>query len=158
MSHKRYMSYRFLIYSAYEHPRCSGMGKAQRLFSTRKHLISTQTAVQHYTDVIMGEAVFQITSLTIVYSIVYSGADQRKHQSSASLALVRGIHRRPVNFPHKWPETRKMFPFNDVIMKKKQSLHFKPLLPTLHSCYHGGLWCGKAMIQGIGTRGFDLVC
>ena len=35
----------------------------------------------------------QITSLAVVYSIVYSGADQRKHQSSASLAFVRGIHR-----------------------------------------------------------------
>ena len=54
--------------------------------------------------------------IAIVYSTVYSGADQRKHQSSASLAFVRGIHRRPVNFPHKWPVTRKMFPFDDVIM------------------------------------------
>ena len=35
---------------------------------------------------------FQITSLTIVYLTVYSGADQRKHQSSASLAFVMGIH------------------------------------------------------------------
>ena len=58
----------------------------------------------------------QITSLTIVYSTVYSGADQRKHQSSGSLAFVRGIHRGPVNSPHKWPVTRKMFPFDDVIM------------------------------------------
>ena len=49
----------------------------------------------------------QITSLTIVYSIVYSHADQRKHQSSASLAFVRGIHRGLVNSPHKWPVTRK---------------------------------------------------
>ena len=40
----------------------------------------------------------------------------RKHQSSASLAFVREIHRGPVNFPHKWPVTRKMFPFDDVIM------------------------------------------
>ena len=59
----------------------------------------------------------QITSLTIVYSTVYSDSDQRKHQSSASLAFVRGIHRGPVNSPHKWPVTRKMFPFDDVIMK-----------------------------------------
>ena len=58
----------------------------------------------------------QITCLTIVYSTVYSGADQRKHQSSASLAFVRGINRRAVNSPHKWPVTRKMFPFDDVIM------------------------------------------
>ena len=47
----------------------------------------------HYDDVIMGGMVSQITSLTIVYSIVYSSTDQRKHQSSASLAFVWGIHR-----------------------------------------------------------------
>ena len=43
----------------------------------------------HYSDAIMGAMAFQITSLTIVYSTVYSDADQRKHQSSASLAFVR---------------------------------------------------------------------
>ena len=64
----------------------------------------------------MGEIASQITSLTIVYSTVYSDADQRKHQSSSSLAFVREIHRGPVNSPHKWPVTRKMFPFDDVIM------------------------------------------
>ena len=64
----------------------------------------------------MGPIASQITSLTIVYSTVYSDADQRKHQSSASLAFVRGIHRGPVNSPHKGPVTRKMFPFDDVIM------------------------------------------
>ena len=69
----------------------------------------------HYCDVIIGKIASQITSITIVYSAVYSGTDQRKHQSSASLAFVRGIHRRPVNSPHKWPVTRKMFPFDDVI-------------------------------------------
>ena len=57
-----------------------------------------------------------ITSITSVYSTVYSGADQRKYQSSASLAFVRGIHRGPVNYPHKGPVTQKMFPFDDVIM------------------------------------------
>ena len=65
----------------------------------------------------MDEIASQITSLTIVYSAVYLDADQRKHQSSASLAFVRGIHRGPVNSPHKWPVTRKMFPFDDVIIK-----------------------------------------
>ena len=72
------------------------------------------TSSQHYGDVIMGAMASQITSLTIVYSTVYSDADQRKHQSSASLAFVWGIHRGPVNSPHKWPVTRKMFPFDDV--------------------------------------------
>ena len=70
----------------------------------------------HYDDVIMGTIASQITSLTIVYSTVYSGADQSKHQSTASLAFVWGIDRGPVNSPHKWPVTRKMFPFDDVIM------------------------------------------
>ena len=69
----------------------------------------------------MGAIASQITSLTIVYSIVYSDADQRKHQSTASLAFVRGIHRDPVNFPHKWPVTRKMFPLDDVIMSEMTS-------------------------------------
>ena len=60
----------------------------------------------------------QITSLTIVYSTVYSGADQRKHRSFASLAFVRGIYPSPVNSPHNGPVSRKMFPFDDVIMQR----------------------------------------
>ena len=71
----------------------------------------------HYGDVIMGAIASQITSLIIVYSTVYSDADLRKHQSSASLGFVWGIHRGPVNSPHKWPVMRKMFLFNDVIMR-----------------------------------------
>ena len=58
----------------------------------------------------------QITRLSVVYSTVYLGADQRKHQSSAPLAFVWGIHRGPVNSPPKGPATLKMFPFDDVIM------------------------------------------
>ena len=65
----------------------------------------------------MGTIVSQITSLTID-STVYSDADQRKHQSSSSLAFVRGIHRDRWIPPHKWPVTWKMFPFDDVIMKQ----------------------------------------
>ena len=75
-----------------------------------------KTNYNHYDDAIMGTVASQITCLTTVYSTVYSGADQRKHQSTTSLAFVRGIHRGPVNSPHKWPVTRKMFPFDDVIM------------------------------------------
>ena len=71
---------------------------------------------QHYNGVIMGAIASQIPSPTIVFSTAYLDTDQRKHQSSASLAFVRGIHRRPMNSPHKWPVTRKMFPFDDVIM------------------------------------------
>ena len=59
------------------------------------------------------------------YSNVYYnwGADQRKHQSSASLAFVRGIHRSPVNSPYKGPVTRKMFPFDDIIMYRAIIFH-----------------------------------
>ena len=63
----------------------------------------------NYNDVIFGAMESQIISLTIVYLTVYSGAYQRRHQSSASLAFVRGMHRWPVNSPHKWRVTRKCF-------------------------------------------------
>ena len=89
-------------------------------YPTRSRICNSHSAVEayHYDDVIMSAIASQITSLTIVYSIVYSDADQRKHQSSASLAFVWGIHRGPVNSPHKWPVTQKMFPFDDVIVCK----------------------------------------
>ena len=70
----------------------------------------------HYCGVIMSAMASQITSVSSVYSAAGSGADQRKHQSSVSLAFVWGIHRWPVNSSHKGPVTRKMFPFDDVIM------------------------------------------
>ena len=78
--------------------------------------ICLENCARAYTDVIMGAMASKITSLTIVYSTVYSGADKRKQQSSASLAFVWGSHRRPVKSPHKWLVTRKMLPFDDVIM------------------------------------------
>ena len=64
----------------------------------------------------MGAIASQVTSRTIVYSTIYSGADQRKHQSLASLAFVRGIHQWPVNARTIGPVMRKMFPFDVVIM------------------------------------------
>ena len=70
----------------------------------------------HYCDIIMGAMASQVTSLMIVYSAVYLGADQRKHQSSASLAFVRGIPWWPVNSLHKWPVMRKMFPLENLIL------------------------------------------
>ena len=57
------------------------------LFKAAKTSISEDTFV-HYNGVIMGAIASQIISPTIVYSIVYSDADQRKQQSSASLAFV----------------------------------------------------------------------
>ena len=86
----------------------------------------------------MGTMASQITSLTIVYSTVYSAANQRKHQSSASLAFVWGIHRGPVNSPHKGPVTRKMFPFDDVIMSssiKQISKYSLKMLKSDRSLY-----------------------
>ena len=79
-------------------------------------MVLNRRQIVNYDDVTMGAMPPQITSLTIVYSRVYSGTVQRKHQCSASLAFVRGIHRGPVISPHKWPATRKIFPFDDVIM------------------------------------------
>ena len=83
-------------------------------FSTMCKPRNGLTTGMHYSDVIMSTMASQITSLTIVYSTVYSGTDQRKYQSSASLAFVRGIHRGPLNSPHKESVTRKMLPFDDV--------------------------------------------
>ena len=85
----------------------------------------------HYNDVIMNAMASQITGVSIVWSNVGSDADQRKRQSSASLAFVWGIHRWPVNSPHKGPVTRKMFSFDDVIMGKviiKLCLHHTRML------------------------------
>ena len=65
-----------------------------------------------------------IISLKFVYSTIYSGADQGKHQSSASLAFVREIHQWPMNYPHKGQVARKMFPFDDVIMLMQLCLYW----------------------------------
>ena len=75
----------------------------------------TRYIKEHYNYVIISAMASQITSPTIVYSTVYPGADQRKHQTS--LAFLMGIHQWPVNSPHKGPVARKMLPFGDVIMK-----------------------------------------
>ena len=79
-------------------------------------ILSNYLIRNHYNDVRMIVVASQITSVFIVCSNVGSDADRRKHQSFASLAFVRGISRWPVNSPHKWPVTLKMFPFDDVIM------------------------------------------
>ena len=70
--------------------------------------------------------------ICIVCSAVCSGADQRKHQSSTSLAFVRGIHRWPVDSPHKGSVTRKIFPFDDVIMYQAQSQQSANYWDILH--------------------------
>ena len=102
--------------------------------SQPKHLL--EHGIGHYDGVRIGEIGSQITNLTIVYSTVYSGTDQSKHQSWASLAFVWEIHRRPVNSPHKWPVTRKMFPFDDVFMS---------LLMVSQCCVRS--WFGQQAIE-----------
>ena len=89
--------------------------------------------LSRYSDVIMSTMAFQITSLTIVYTNVHSGADQRKYQSIASLAFVRGIHRWPVNYPHKGPVTRKMFPFDDAIISYRSWIFPPASHITIHN-------------------------
>ena len=87
--------YKYLPHSDWGHSRC------------RRAVDSSS-----YNDVTVKATLSQITSLMIVSSSVYSGADQRKHQSSASLAFVWGIH----GSPDKGSVTRKMFPYDDFIM------------------------------------------
>ena len=79
----------------------------------------------HYTDVIMSAMASKITSFKIVYSNVYLDADKRKHQSFTSLAFRGVVHRSPVNSLQKGPVTRKMFPFDDVIMQRPKGCEFK---------------------------------
>ena len=88
---------------------------------------------QHYSDVIMSAMASPITGVSIVYWIVCSGTDQGKHQSSVSLAFVRGIHWSLVNSLHKGPGAWKMFPFDDVIMGAQISNHTIDLVQSEHS-------------------------
>ena len=93
----------------------------------------------HYSDVIMSTMASQITGVATVCSNVCSGADQRKHQSSASLAFVRGIHRWQVNSPLKGPVTRNMFPFDDDIMLlSKMRCNDRP-------CRHKPMWMNSGL-------------
>ena len=122
---REYICYIYHCFIIYFHSRYWYDWLLIHVYNNTKYISVKNIWFWHYYDVIMGAIASQITSLTIVYSIVYSDADKRKHQSSASLAFVRGIHRRPVNSPHKWPVTRKVFPFDDVIM-----IHFLNTVPT----------------------------
>ena len=97
----------------------------------------TEACCYHYVDAIMSAMASQITSLTIVYSTVHSSAE-RKHQSSASLAYVKGIHRWPMNSQHKGPVKRKMFPCDDVIM-----------ISDFRDQVHTNFTCGKVVVQRV---------
>ena len=94
-----------------------GMQKAFSCHDVIINMVTLQTeAVEHFPDS-KHLNVNQISvTESLVYSTIYSSIDQRKHQSSTSLVFVRGIHRWPVNSPHKWQVMWKMFPFDDIIM------------------------------------------
>ena len=123
----------------------------------------------HYIDVIMTTVASQITSLAVVYSIVYSGTDERKHQSSASLALVRGIHRdrwiprkrasNTENVPIWWRHHGKVWSvYNEDIEEKWSHYNGTGLYIDLISFffivgrfypYHSGLRTGTDIIKKI---------
>ena len=113
----------------------------------------------HYCDVIMTTMVSRFTSLTVVYSIVYWDAYQRKHQSSALLAFVWGIHQWLVNSPHKGPVTRKMIPFDDVIMltvmmpiRLSKCRVIRPFQHTM-ARLRDFMWFGRKISYCVVTRG-----
>ena len=91
---------------------------------------------EHYRDVIKTAMAFQVTCVSIVYSDVCSGANQRKHQSCASLVFVRGIQWWPMDYPQKGRVTRKIFPFDDVIMETRTCLSCMVITTTAGSPLH----------------------
>ena len=108
------------------------------IFFSREVSNRCRLAGFHYSDVIMSTMASQPTDISIVYSTVCSGIDQRKHQSSASLAFVRESHWWLVNSLHKGPVMRKMFPFDDVIMNRRK-------LIGLYSDVIWMWWCLKSL-------------
>ena len=118
----------------------------------------------HYIDTIMSSMASQIPSLAMVYSTVYLGADQRKHQISTSLAFVRGINWWPVNSLHKGPVTCKMFPSDDIIMNTHMlvihlfqflSIYFF-LSISVFECIHE-YWCIESMFSNWEYDGWALL-
>ena len=109
----------------------------------------------HCADVIMDATASQTTGLIIVYST--SGEDPGKHQSSASLAFVRGIHRGPVNSPHKWPVTRKMFPFDVVIMNYRYPCYRNFARRTLKGSRESGVFRTIALPIVSWIRAYNVV-
>ena len=103
------------------------MGKIKHESTWKLLCNHNKTNHNHYSDVIMSAMAPHFTGVSIAYSSVCSGADQRKHKSSASLAFMRReFHRWPVNSPHKGPVTRKLVPFDDVIMTKLCAYFMEP--------------------------------
>ena len=110
------------------------------------YMILFHYAYLHYSGVIMSAMVFQITGVLIVCSTVCSGADKRKHQSSASVAFVGRIHRWTVTggFPPQRASNAENISFDDVIMickmhypiHAKRSWHGPILMRLIQPCIH----------------------
>ena len=123
-----------------------------------------RTLIYHYSDFIMSAIASPFSSITIVYSTIYSGPNERKHQSFASLTFVRGIHRWPVISLQKWPVTRIMFPFDDVIkmlrvrssVPRLQTLNLVGVLPLagiVHATFmHVISFCELLMTLNISSK------
>ena len=122
-----------------------GLSDGSYHVTTHYGLVWTVGVLTHYNDVIMGAITSQITSL-----------NQRKHQSSASLAFVRWIHRGPVNSPHKWPVTRKFFPFDDVIMSFPEAIG-SPLLNRNDRQFACRLGCAKTPWNSLTSTDWKLM-
>ena len=127
---------------------CLGICRSSWYIFFKKSFGYQQLQKNHYSDVIMGATASRITSVWIVYFTICSDAAQRKHRSSVSLAFVWGIRRWPVNSPHKGSVTRKMFPFDDVIMTN--------IFCRLHCIIQNVRWylarsCGSSEVQTVIT-------
>ena len=126
----------------------------QRKFKNWNHFIEyliiqpQRDSTEHYRDVIMSTMASQITDNSIVCSTFCSGANQRKHQSSASLTFVRGIHRWPVVSNHKESGTRKMFPCDDVIMINSSYMRIN----RNRYCHHLLNWVMHTCFSGLGNH------
>ena len=112
---------------------------------------------RHYNRVIMGTIASQITSFTIVYSIVYSDLFRCRSKKTSKLRLTglcAGNSPGPVNSLHKWPVTWKMFPFDVIIMKVPWLLESSvvPSMVCVHEivsyCSQECLVCHCAMMFG----------
>ena len=101
-----------LRFNLFQHNLIGKCPKEAQLDALMKHL--------HYNDVTMTTMASQITSLTVVYSTVYSDADKKKTSKLRVTGLCVGNSPGAVNSPHKGPVTRKMFPFDDVIMHTRK--------------------------------------
>ena len=143
---------------------CRGLGpKAvnKKKTSKKKHTLCVVLEIRHYNDVIIGAIASQITSLTTVYSFVYSGTDQRKHQSFASLAFVRGIHRGPVISPTNCQLRGKCFYLMTSSWTKSTETEMASFWRNDHNMLH---WSSenfikmtslRSNVRGTGLPGFD---